>query len=107
MTDLALVPAGRIKALVDLLHGLGIDPLHLHIDGRKVDDLRPNTRLWLRHRTDIERVRQALGIKAKERAGHGPKQREWCAEKDDDGQRLLVQVVSLPHHPDWEERRHG
>lgn len=93
-----------IKTIVDLLDDLGIDPLHLHCDGAKPLDSRPNVRLWLRYCTDYERVIDRLRLKSVERQYRMPGQREWYAERDNDEMRLLVCCVSFAHHPDWEAR---
>lgn len=97
-------PIAAIKAVVDLFADLGIDPLHLHIDGARPTDSRPNLSAWCRYRTDFERVCQRLQLKATERRYVQPGQRHWCAERDDDTTRLLVQCVSFQHHADWEPR---
>lgn len=103
--QLTIVPTSAIKDLVDTLDGMGIDPLHLHIDGAKPLDPRPDIRLWCRYRTDFEAVCARLRLKPRERDGYGRMgQREWFAEHDDDRRRLLVQCVSFDHHPDWQPR---
>lgn len=100
-------PIAAVKDLVDLLARLGLDPLHLHIDGARPLDSRPNVRLWLRHRTDFERVVTELGLRPTERRYVQSGQREWHAERDDDRTRLLVSCVSFEHHPDWQPRPQG
>lgn len=98
------LPVAEIKAVVDLLADLGLDPLHLNIDGRTPTEDRPNIRLWMRYRSDFERVCEALKAKPVERQAHYQGQRHWYAEADTDARRLLVQCVSLEHHPDWQPR---
>jgi hypothetical protein len=96
------VGIGPLKALVDQLADLGIDPLHLHTDGHT--EIRPpDFRLWLRTRTDFERVCDALDLKPKRSRWDPEGQRSYSATKDTDEARLLVQVVSFRHHDDWEE----
>lgn len=90
-----------IKGLVDLFAALDIDPLHLQADGRHPTDTRPNLSVWCRYRTDFERVCDHLRLKPVERQYRQAGQREWYAERDDDTVRMLVQVVSFEHHPDW------
>lgn len=104
MTEIRIPPVNAIKQVVDLLDELGIDPLHLHADGAKVLDARHDIKLWLRYRTDFERVCAALKAKPVERPHRGHGQREWYAEPDTADRRLLVQCVSFEHHPDWEAR---
>lgn len=102
--ELELTPVNEIKALVDLLDSLGIDPLHLHIDGSRPTDSRPNVRLWLRYRTEFETVCKRLKLKPAERRYMQHGVREWNAEGDTPMRRLLVSCASLAHHPDWVPR---
>ena len=104
MTALHTVPTQVLLALVDDLIALDVQPLHLHIDTLPVGDQRPDIRLWLRTRTDFERACTHWGIKATEKRYSPAGQREWSATKDVDEHRLLVQVVSFQHHPDWQPR---
>lgn len=62
-------PIAAIKAVVDVFADLGIDPLHLHVEGARPTDSRPNLSAWCRYRTDFERVCQRLQLKATERGG--------------------------------------
>jgi hypothetical protein len=101
---LRLTPIDEIKAVVDTFADLGIDPLHLHVDGKRPLDQRPDIRVWVRYRMEFERVIDAFGAKPKERDYRMPGQREWFAEKDTDGRRLLLQCVSFEHHDDWQPR---
>jgi hypothetical protein len=104
------VPIAEVKRLVDILTDLDIEPLHLHVDGHKPTDLRPDVRLWTRTRTDYERLLDALKVKPKQRheRRYSPQgQREFYAEHDTDARRLLVQCVSLEHHDDWRPRGKG
>lgn len=107
--QLTLVPVTAVKAIVDRLADLGIDPLHLHIDGSKPTDARPNVRLWLRTRTDFNRFIDVPALakkKVEERSGFSKdRQREFYVEDDTDERRLLIQCVSFPHHDDWEAAR--
>ncbi|HET7386916.1 MAG TPA: hypothetical protein VFJ19_09675 [Nocardioidaceae bacterium] len=102
--QLALVPVNAIKEIVDLLDRLGIDPLHLHIDGSKPTERRPDIRLWCRYRTDFERVCASLALKPKEARFNPEGQRSWHAEQDTDDHRLFVACVSFKHHDDWVQR---
>lgn len=105
MTDqlaLNITPIATIKGLVDVLADMGLDPLHLHIDGRKPTDSRPGVSMWMRYRTDYEQVVERLRLKSVERRATQHGQREWHAERDTDDMRLLVQCVSFEHHEDWE-----
>lgn len=99
-----LPPIAAIKAIVDTFADLGIDPLHLHSDGHKPTDRRPDLRVWCRYRTDFERVCQRLRLKVTERRYVQTGQRAWFAEQDNADHRLLVECVSFEHHADWEPR---
>lgn len=102
--SLAVVQIGVIKALVDRLAELDLSPLHLRIDTKRVSDTRPDISMWMQTRTDFERLCTALKLKATE-ARYSPQgQRLWHANHDTAERRLLVQVVSLAHHDDWQER---
>ena len=104
-TDLiVLTPIVEIKAVVDTLADLGVDPLHLHIDGQRPTDQRANINAWIRYRTDFERVCAVFKAKPTERRHCQPGQREWYAESDTVTRRLLLQCVSFEHHPDWRPR---
>jgi hypothetical protein len=102
--DLSVAQIATIKALIDQLADLELSPLHLHIDAKHVGDTRPLVSMWLRYRTDFERFCEATKLKAKERQFSRHGQREWFAERDTEGCRLLVQVVSFAHHEDWVPR---
>ena len=104
MTELRLVPTTVIKSVVDELVDLQVETLHLHIDGQTPTDARPSIRLWIRTRTDFELVCRAWGLKATEVRYTPTGQRQWHAEHDTHGHRLLVQCVSFDHHPDWQPR---
>ncbi|WGL50668.1 hypothetical protein P5P86_11905 [Nocardioides sp. BP30] len=101
---IVLTPIAEIKAVVDTLADLGIDPLHLHIDGQRPTDRRPSMTTWIRYRTDFERVCDAFKAKPTERRYSQPGQREWYAESDTATRRLLIQCVSFEHHEDWQPR---
>ncbi len=102
---LAIVQIGTIKALIDELADLKVTPLHLRIDAKKVGDTRPDVSLWMQTRTDFEALARRWKAKATERRFSPEGQREWFAEHDNDGIRVLVQVVSFRHHEDWEPRQ--
>jgi hypothetical protein len=104
MSDLAVTQIATIKALVDTLADLGISPLHLLTNARKMSDTRPDISLWTQRRTDFEALCAHLKAKPVERMAHQPGQREWYAEHDTDERRLLIQCVSFPHHDDWQPR---
>lgn len=101
MNDLHLVPIAEIKAIVDTLADLGIDPLHMHVDGHKPTDIRPDVQLWMRYRTDFERTCEALGAKKVEVRNWQVGERRYSAEHDTDRRRLLIQCVSFRHHDDF------
>lgn len=104
-TELVVTPISEIKAVVDTLAGLGIDPLHLHIDGQRPTDHRPNITVWVRYRTEFEATCGAFNAKAVERRFIQHGQREWYAESDTATRRLLIQCVSFEHHADWAPRQ--
>ena len=101
---IALTPIDEIKEFVDVLADMGIDPLHLHIDGHRPTDARPSISVWIRHRTEFEAICARLKAKPVERRYSQPGQREWWAESDTTTRRLLMQCVSFEHHHDWEPR---
>lgn len=103
-TTLNPTPVATIKALVDDLARLDVTPLHLHVDTLKVGDLRPNVSLWTQTRTDFETLCDAWKMKPVERTYTPEGQRAWCAERDTNDRRLLVQCVSFAHHDDWQPR---
>lgn len=105
--QLQITPIAETKSLVDLLADMGIDPLHLHVDGAKPLDARPNIKLWTRYRTEFFTLCERLGAKPEERRFAPAGQREWYAESDTLTRRLLVQCVSFEHHDDWEPRPNG
>jgi hypothetical protein len=105
MSTLAVTQIAAIKSLVDTLASLDLSPLHLRIDAKTVGDPRPDISMWMQARTDFERVCAHLRAKAIERRySGGTGQREWYAEHDHDGHRLLIQCVSFAHHADWMPR---
>lgn len=105
VSSLTLSPITEIKALVDLLADMGLDPLHLNIDARSNLDRRPRINLWMRYRTDFETFCARIGAKpAEKRYTGGTGQREWHANSDTPARALLVQCVSFDHHPDWQPR---
>lgn len=104
MSELDLPSITEVKAVVDLLADMEIDPLHLHVDGRRPMDSRPRITLWMRHRTDFMAVCDRIRVKPQERIARTPGQREWFAEADTLARQLLIQCVSLVHHDDWEPR---
>lgn len=102
---LTLTPIEEIKAVVDVLAGLGIDPLHLHVDGKRSTNPRPDIHMWIRFRTDFERVCAAFEagpVEERRACPHG--QREWWATSETSARKLLIRCVSFDHHHDWEPR---
>lgn len=104
MTEIVTTPIAEIKAVVDTLADLGIDALHLHVDGKKTTDHRPDLALWVIYRTEFLRLCEAFNAKPVERRWAPAGQREWFAEADTGARRLLIQCVSFEHHHDWEPR---
>lgn len=101
-------PMKPIRGLVELLDEIGVVPLHLHIDGPRPTEARPDMRLWTRTRSDFLTVVDAIGVKAprdgwERRGARRQGQRHYAAEADTDSRRLLIQCLSLTHHDDWEE----
>lgn len=103
-TEVIVTPITEIKAVIDVLADLGLDPLHLHVDGHVPTDQRPSISMWIRYRTDFFRVCEAFAVTPRERpfTQHGA--RSWFAESDSVTRCLLVQCVSFEHHHDWEPR---
>ncbi len=107
MADLQITPIAEIKALVELLAEMGIDPLSLNARGATPLEPRSNMQLHLRTRTDFEAVCRRLGAKGHERKFPPRGQRSWWAEADTGTRKLLIQCVSFEHHDDWEPRTTG
>lgn len=106
--SLDLVSITEIKRVVDMFADLGITPSSLYVAGPRPLDSRPRFEVWAATRTDFNAICDRLGIKPAKRVEGRyplPGQRQWHAIHDTGAHRLLIQVVSFQHHPDWEPRQ--
>lgn len=103
MSDLLTeAPAECLAPVVELLSVLtatGAVPASITVEWRHTDRPHPYVNVWLRYRTDLEKVAAALGLRV-ESGVRVPGQRHYWTKGDGPG--VLLQAVAHRHHDDWE-----
>lgn len=104
MTDvLATEPEQCLASLSELVAALsdeGIVPASIVVEWRYTDQPHPYLNVWLRYRTDLEKLARRMGLSDEERV-HMVGQRHYFTKGAGPGP--LLQAVSFPHHDDWKE----
>lgn len=101
LTDDPAACLDPVQALVGALLVEGIVPASINVEWRHTDRTHPYVNVWLRYRTDLERVATRLGLRV-ESTVRVVGQRHYSTKGDGPG--LLLQAVSHRHHEDWEDR---
>lgn len=106
MSDLLTeAPTECLAPVVDLmstLTGTGVVPASITVEWRNTDRHHPYVNVWLRYRTDLEKVAAALGLRVESAGGPVGQRRYWTKA---DGPGVLLQAMSFRHHDDWEGPR--
>lgn len=94
-------PAACLTPVADLMAALVeecIVPASITAEWRHTDQTHPYVNVWLRYRTDLERLAQHLGLRVESGVRTIGQRHYWTKG---DGPGVLLQCVSLPHHDDF------
>ena len=89
-----------VESLLTLLAALEVVPASLRVEWSFTDQERPRPEVlvWLRSRTDFERVAGALGLRTASAAGRNHRKLWTTADRP----APLIQCASFPHHDDYD-----
>ena len=87
-----------VTSLLSTLAELDVTPSSLRVEWPFTDEDRPDVVLWLRTRTDFERITKSLGLRTTSAAGVGHRKFWTTADRP----APLVQCASFPHHDDYD-----
>lgn len=87
-----------VTALLAVLNDEGIVPASITVEWRHTDRTHPYVNVWLRYRSDLERIAPLLGLRV-ESGVRVPGQRHYWTKGDGPG--VLLQAVSHRHHDDY------
>jgi hypothetical protein len=94
-------PTECLAPMTDLMGALnseGIVPASITCEWRHTDQTHPYVNVWLRYRTDLERLAKRLGLRVESGVRVIGQRHYWTKG---DGPGVLLQCVSLPHHDDF------
>ena len=95
-------PGECLSPMVELLAALsseGIVPASITCEWRHTDQTHPYLNVWLRYRTEFERLANRLGLRIESAVRTADSRRYWTKG---DGPGVLLQCLSQRHHEDYE-----